>query len=92
MSQQQNTLIMNNNVGFPFRFFIITFIWSWIVWTPLVLGSLNIISIPYNLLSILTIPIIMLGVFGPLVGALFVLHHKQGKGSSRKYLRSFLDL
>jgi len=23
---------MNNNVRFPFRFFIITFIWSWIIW------------------------------------------------------------
>lgn len=34
----------------------------------------------------------MLGVFGPLVGALSVLHREQGKGSSGKYLRSFLDL
>jgi hypothetical protein len=33
----------------------------------------------------------MLGVFGPLVGALVALYRKQGKGSSRKYLRSFLD-
>ena len=91
MSQQQSTLIMNNNVGFPFRFFLITFIWSWIIWTPLVLGSLNIISIPDNLLSILTIPIIMLGVFGPLAGAMFAIYQEKGKGSSRKYLRSFLD-
>lgn len=82
---------MNNNVRFPSRFFLITFIWSWMVWTPLVLGSLKIIPIPDNLLSILTLPIIMLGVFGPLVGALFVLHQEKGKGSSRKYLRSFLD-
>ena len=34
----------------------------------------------------------MLGVFGPLAGALFVMHKEQGKGSSVKYLRSFLDL
>ena len=34
----------------------------------------------------------MLGVFGPLAGALFALHQEKGKGSSRKYLRSFLDL
>ena len=33
----------------------------------------------------------MLGAFGPLAGALFVLHQEKGKGSSRKYLQSFLD-
>jgi membrane protease YdiL (CAAX protease family) len=33
----------------------------------------------------------MIGVFGPLVGALSTLHKEKGKGSSKKYLRSFLD-
>ncbi len=83
---------MNNNVRFPFRFFIITFIWSWTLWTPLVLGSLNIIPVPDRLLSALPLPITVLAAFGPLAGALIVLHKEQGKGSSGKYLRSFLDL
>jgi membrane protease YdiL (CAAX protease family) len=82
---------MNNHIRFPFRFFIITFFWSWVLWAPLVLGSLKIITVSPNLLSIPTLPVIMLGVFGPLAGALFGLHQEQGKGSSRKYLRSFLD-
>jgi uncharacterized protein len=83
---------MNNNVCFPFRFFLFTFIWSWTCWTPLVLCSLRIIPIPDKLLATLTLPILVLGVFGPLAGALFVLHQEKGKGSSRKYMRSFLDL
>src|SRR5512137_799169 len=83
---------MNINVSFPFRFFLITFIWSWILWTPLVLGSLKIIPIPGSLISILIFPAIVLGAFGPLAGALVVLHHEKGKGSVRKYLQSFLDL
>jgi membrane protease YdiL (CAAX protease family) len=33
----------------------------------------------------------MIGVYGPLAGALFALHKGKGKGSSKKYLRSFLD-
>jgi uncharacterized protein len=82
---------MNNNGRFPFRFFIITFIWSWTLWAPLVLGSLHIIPVSDKLLKILTLPVIMLGVFGPLAGALFVLHQEKGRGSSGKYLRSFLD-
>jgi uncharacterized protein len=82
---------MNDNVRFPFRFFFITFIWSWIIWTPLILASLKIIPVSDELLSILAIPVIMIGVFGPLIGALFVLHQEKGKGSSKNYLRSFLD-
>jgi uncharacterized protein len=82
---------MKDNIRFPFRFFIITFIWSWIIWAPLVLGYLRIIPVSDNLLSILKVPVLMIGVFGPLAGALFALHHEKGKGSSKKYLRSFLD-
>jgi uncharacterized protein len=83
---------MNNNVHFPFRFFLITFIWSWIIWTPLILCSLKIIPVSDKLLSYLILPVISLGAFGPLVGALFALHKEHGKGSSGKYLRGFLDL
>jgi uncharacterized protein len=82
---------MNKNVRFPFRFFLMTFMWSWIIWTPLILASLEIIPVPEKVLSILTIPVIMIGVYGPLAGALFALHKENGKGSSKKYLRSFLD-
>ncbi|PKP37326.1 MAG: CPBP family intramembrane metalloprotease [Bacteroidetes bacterium HGW-Bacteroidetes-15] len=82
---------MYNNVRFPLRFFIMTFIWSWILWTPLVLGSLKIIPVPGNLISILTFPAIFLGAFGPFAGALFSLRQEKGKGSARKYLKGFLD-
>jgi len=84
---------MGVNVRFPYRFFLITFIWSWVLWTPLVLTNFKIMLTSDKLLSFLTIPIIILGAFGPLAGALFALREDQGvKGSSVKYLRSFLDL
>lgn len=82
---------MESNARFPYRFFVITFIWSWIIWTPLILGNFGIIPVSDKLLSILTMPVLMLGVFGPLAGALFTLYKEKGKGSSRKYLRSFFD-
>jgi hypothetical protein len=65
--------------------------WSWVIWTPLLLASLNIIPVSEKLLSILTIPVIMIGVYGPLAGALFALHKLNGKGSAKNYLWSFLD-
>jgi len=82
---------MNKSAKFPFRFFIITFLWSWIVWTPLVLASHKIIPASDKLLSILTFIAIMLGAFGPLAGALIVIHREKGKSYLRKYLQSFLD-
>jgi uncharacterized protein len=88
---KQEIIIMNNNIRFPFRFFITTFIWSWIIWAPLILASLGIIHVSDKLLSTLTIPVIMIGVFGPLAGALFAVKQEKDKGSSKEYLRSFLD-
>ncbi len=82
---------MNKNVNFPARFFLVTFIVSWVLWTPLVLVSLKLIPVSDKLLTIIRFPLIMLGAFGPLAGALFALHQEKGKGSSRKYLQSFLD-
>lgn len=59
-----NYFIMKNDVRFPFGFFIVTFCWLWIIWAPLILASLKIIPVSDKLLSILTIPVIMIGVFG----------------------------
>lgn len=83
---------MNKNVKFPVRFFVITFIFSWVLWTPLVLGSLHLIPVSERLLSVARVPVIMLGAFGPLAGALYSLRQEKGKGSARKYLKTFLDL
>jgi membrane protease YdiL (CAAX protease family) len=83
---------MNRNVKFPARFFIITFLLSWVLWSPLVLVSLRIIPVSDRLLSVIRFPVIMLGAFGPLAGALFDILHSKGKGSVKKYLQSFLDI
>jgi uncharacterized protein len=83
---------MNDNDRFPFRFFIVAFFWSWLFWIPIVLASQGIIAVSSKLLSSITLPVSIVAAFGPLTGALFALHREQGKGSSAKYLRSFLDL
>ena len=83
---------MNEKIHFPHRFFLITFVWSWVLWTPLVLANFKIIPVADKLLSFFTLPVIMLGAFGPLVGALFALRReKRSKSASIKYLRTFLD-
>ncbi len=82
---------MNKNVHFPARFFLVTFILSWALWTPLVLVSLNLIPVSDKLLPVIRFTGIMLGAFGPFAGAIFDLRRTKGKGSVRKYLETFLD-
>jgi membrane protease YdiL (CAAX protease family) len=83
---------MKNNIRFPFRFFIITFIWSWLLWIPLILASQGVIIVSPELLWKITLPVSIVAAFGPMIGALFALHREHGKGSTVKYLRGFLDL
>lgn len=74
------------------KFIFITFLWSWVIWIPLILFSYNIISIPEILLSTIKVPLMMLGAFGPLIGTYIVLIKKYGKSFTKKYFLSFLDL
>ena len=83
---------MEETGRFPYRFFVVTFAWSWLIWLPLVLAGAGIIPLGKDLLGALTVPWIAVGVFGPGVGALYSLRTLRGKGAVREYLRGLLDL
>ena len=83
---------MKEKGKFPFRFFIVTFIWSWLIWLPLVLAGFKIIPIGKELLAAITIPVSILAAFGPAVGAFVSLRTLKGKGSISIFLKSFLSL
>ena len=52
---------MEKQARFPYQFFVVTFVWSWLIWLPLVLASVGILPIGKDLLSALTVPAIMVG-------------------------------
>jgi hypothetical protein len=83
---------MNEQSKFPYQFFVVTFIWSWVIWLPLVLAGAGILPIGKDLLSALSLPATILGAFGPAVGAFYCLRTLQGKGAIHDYLRGLLDL
>jgi membrane protease YdiL (CAAX protease family) len=83
---------MRESERIPIRFFLITFSWAWILWLPLVLCGFGIIPLSKDMLSVLSIPAIGLGAFGPAVGAFCSLRTTKGKGAIRTYLKSFLSL
>jgi hypothetical protein len=83
---------MKEKEKFPSRFFIVTFLWSWLIWLPLVLAGFNIIPITKELSTSLYVPLSILAAFGPAVGAFFSLRTLKGKGAIGTFLKSFLSL
>jgi membrane protease YdiL (CAAX protease family) len=83
---------MEKKERFPYRFFVVTFAWSWLIWLPLVLVGAGIIPLGKDLLQGAVVPAIILGAFGPAIGALYSLRTLHGKGAVREYLRGLLDL
>ena len=83
---------MKKPTKFPYQYFIVTFLWSWLIWLPLVLAGYGILPMGKDLVSALTVPVIMLGIFGPAAGALYCLKTLHDKGAVRNYLRGLLDL
>ena len=83
---------MSKTGRIPIQFFIITFAWSWILWLSCVLCGLGIIPLSQETLARIRTPVIVIGAFGPAVGALCSLRTTKGKGAVRTYLKSFLTL
>ncbi len=83
---------MKENEKFPLRFFVVTFLWSWLIWLPLVLAGFGVIPISRESLKSITTPVTVLAAFGPAVGAFYSLRSLNGRGSIRVYLKSFFSL
>jgi uncharacterized protein len=83
---------MGNVERFPYRYFVVTFIWSWLIWLPLVLAGLGVLPAAGGFLEAARLPLTVLGIFGPAAGASYSLRTLEGKGAVGRYLRGLLDL
>ncbi|PKQ20103.1 MAG: CPBP family intramembrane metalloprotease [Actinobacteria bacterium HGW-Actinobacteria-6] len=77
---------------FPLRFFGVTFLWSWLIWSPLVLVGLGVLQMDEGTWSIIATPIAYLGAFGPAVGACYSVWTLKGRKVLIDFLKSFLSL
>jgi uncharacterized protein len=76
----------------PFQFFLITYLWSWILWAPFVLAGMGLYSLNEDLYAAISFPVLMLGAFGPAVGAQFCVYNESGREGLKAFARSFLSL
>jgi len=81
---------MENKI--PVRFFIITFLFSWIIWgITIFLNQDSSHEIIYTS-SGLIMPLMLLGAFGPAIGAFVSLRSLNGKGAIKNYCKKFISL
>ena len=80
------------NERFPLRFFVITFLCAWLIWSPLVLAGLGVIRLDEELSSFISVPLAYLGAFGPAVGACYSVWTLKGRKALIDFLKSFLSV
>ena len=82
---------MERQPGFPYRFLVVAFVWSWMIWLPLVLATAGILPLEKDLVSALGLPVSILAAFGPAVATFICLNTLHGKGAIRQYLCGLLN-
>jgi len=76
----------------PIRFFVITFLWSWVIWGGAILiGQSNSQESIFETPGIVLL-IMILGTFGPAIGAIISKYSIEGKDAVKIFLKSFLSL
>lgn len=75
-----------NNKRNILGFFIITFIFSWLLWLPFVLWGFGVIELNESVASLMTLAV-MLGAFGPVVAAVILVGHEEGKLGVKQYFK-----
>lgn len=70
------------NVG---AFFLLTFIYSWLLWLPFVLAGIGIVKY-YDFLAALKMPMVLLGAFGPLLSAVTLIARRHGWAEVKRYI------
>jgi membrane protease YdiL (CAAX protease family) len=81
---------MENKI--PVRFFVFTFCWSWIFWgIAILLGQGNSQNITFPSTEIIFV-LMIIGVFGPAIGAIISIYTIEGKSSIKIFFKQFLSL
>lgn len=71
-------------------FFVITYLWTWILWLPFVLPHFGLYPMTEILEGLLMLAV-MLGAFGPLVAALILLYKKGRIPAIKAYFKKCMD-
>jgi len=73
----------------PWKFFILTFAYSWTIWIPSVLDGLG-LDLPFNVTGY-SVVVVIIGAFAPLLAALTLVARDEGRSGVKVFLKQVLD-
>jgi hypothetical protein len=79
------------NIRKVWFFFLLTFVYSWLLWLPFVLSGFGVIHLSESVAALMT-PAVMLGAFGPLISALILIVYEDGWSGVTRFFRKTLNL
>jgi hypothetical protein len=73
----------------PWKFFLLTFAYSWVIWTPSVLDGIG-IKLPFSVTGYSTV-VVIIGAFAPLMAAITLVIREQGWKGIKAFFGEALD-
>jgi len=73
----------------PCKFFLLTFVYSWIIWLPSVLDGLG-VNLPFNVAGY-SMVVVIIGAFAPLLAAITLVAREAGWKGIKAFFRQALD-
>lgn len=73
----------------PWKFFLLTFAYSWIIWIPSVLDGIG-IDLPFNVTGY-SIVVVIIGAFAPMMAAITLIARESGWKGTKAFLGQALD-
>ena len=74
----------------PWKFFLLTFAYSWVIWIPSVLDGIG-IKLPFSVTGY-SIVVVIIGAFAPLLAAITLVVREEGWKGIRVFFRQALDI
>ena len=73
----------------PWKFFLLTFAYSWVIWIPSVLDGIG-IKLPFSVAGYSTV-VVIIGAFAPLMAAITLVVREEGGKGMREFFGQALD-
>jgi hypothetical protein len=73
----------------PWKYFLLTFAYSWIIWIPSVLDGLG-VGLPFNVAGYSTV-VVVIGAFAPLLAAITLIGRVEGWAGIKAFLKQAID-
>ena len=79
----------HQNIRNPWKFFLLTFAYSWLLWIPSVLDGIG-LDLPFDVTGYSTV-VVIIGAFAPLLAAISLIARQEGRKGIKSFFRRALD-